>query len=79
MKQLIFVAFVLMIFVRNCSDPQFTKEEIVGVYINNYHDRTILTMGVPDKKDTLILYDDMRFESGFYGGGSISLIISAIR
>lgn len=64
----ILIFFVLIYLFRNF----FTVWMVTGKYANtNYENSRIAE--IPDRADTLILFDDMTFQSSYYGEGTYSL------
>ena len=74
MKKLLYLLICCFISV-SCSD--YTQEELIGVYVNNY-DKPIIDVifapSAPKEKDTLILYEDNSFTSNNYGKGVFDII-----
>jgi len=60
--------FVILYSFRNF----FTVGMLTGKYANTNYENSMIAE-VPDRADTLILYDDMTYKSSYYGEGTFSL------
>lgn len=47
---------------------------IVGTYVNNNYDQRVSGPEVPYEQDTLILFDNNKFTSPFWGNGTYQII-----
>lgn len=56
----------------SCMSPNL--EDLDGVYINCNYDQSTFLPDIPLKEDTLILFKDRSFKSGYYGKGTYELI-----
>jgi hypothetical protein len=68
--KLMVVCLSLVIF-SSCY-KNYTKEDLVGVYVNNYHESMYkdIVLEMPRGLDTLIIYPNGRFRSSGYGDGT---------
>jgi hypothetical protein len=46
---------------------------ITGVYVNTNYDKDYPILDVPNHADTLVLFDDNTYTSGYYGKGKYKL------
>lgn len=74
---LILIILVIILIVPLIPYGKYSKNDIVGTYVNNYSKLLSPDMIItcPSRKDTLILFDDMRFESSWYGKGKYHFFI----
>ena len=70
----IVISVILLILFIGCKP--YNKNELTGIYINNYSkslDKGMIPAEAPEKRDTLILYDNMRFKSICFGKGNYEI------
>ena len=73
---ILIIAAIIVIFINNIRC--YNKSDLVGVYVNNYnekiHDNYLCyALEMPNKKDTLILYENNRYRGNYMGTGSYKL------
>jgi len=72
MNKIPYLGFILIFLVLSCCKSP-NLENIIGVYINCNYEQSSHIGDIPFKEDTLILYKDRTFKSGYYGKGIYEL------
>ncbi|MCH4895561.1 hypothetical protein E0494_02460 [Marinilabiliaceae bacterium JC040] len=72
-KRKIFICFLLFWVLCNIYHKYFTRDMIVGVYVNYNYQGDICIPGVPDVADTLYINKDGTFHNKYWGKGTYEL------
>jgi hypothetical protein len=62
------------------SNGNYSESELVGMYVNNFNKnyRDPQFPEMPSRTDTLYLFDDGTYQSGFYGKGTYTYLSSSL-
>lgn len=72
MKKII-IGLILFFFISFIYNHFFLKSMITGVYVNTNYNKDYPIAEVPDRADTLVLFDNNTYTSGYYGRGKYKL------